>query len=59
MKEIFLQYAAYNLWANNLLLSAVEALPEEKQTAEITSSFPSLFKRFYTCWTLKACGGNG
>lgn len=44
MKEIFGQYAAYNLWANNLLLSAVEALPQEKQTAGITSSFPSLFK---------------
>lgn len=44
MKEVFVPYAAYNLWANNLLLSAIEALPEEKQTAEITSSFPSLFK---------------
>jgi len=44
MKEVFLQYAAYNLWANNLLLSAVEALPEEQQKAEIKSSFPSLFK---------------
>lgn len=44
MKEIFAQYAAYNLWANGLLLAAVESVPEEKQKAEIRSSFPSLYK---------------
>lgn len=44
MKEVFVQYATYNLWANNLLLSAIETLPEEQQRAEIKSSFPSLFK---------------
>ncbi len=44
MKEVFVQYAAYNLWANRLLLTLIETLPEEQQTAEIVSSFPSLAK---------------
>ena len=44
MKELFAQYAAYNLWANRLLLTLIEMLPEAQQTAVIESSFPSLFK---------------
>ncbi|HVF97503.1 MAG TPA: DinB family protein [Flavisolibacter sp.] len=44
MKEVFVQYAAYNLWANTQLLNLVETLPEEQQQKEIRSSFPGLFK---------------
>lgn len=44
MKEIFIQYASYNLWANQALLSLIESLPEEQQQAEIKSSFSSLYK---------------
>lgn len=44
MKELFAQYAAFNLWANTLLLVIVENLSEAQQTAEIRSSFPSLYK---------------
>ena len=44
MKELFIQYAAYHLWANNLIFSAIESLSEEQQTAEVKSSFPSLYK---------------
>lgn len=44
MKEVFVQYAAFNLWANNQLLTIIESLSEEQQHAEIQSSFPSLFK---------------
>jgi uncharacterized damage-inducible protein DinB len=44
MKEIILPYAAYHTWANQLLLTTVQALPEEQQHAEVKSSFPSLFK---------------
>jgi uncharacterized damage-inducible protein DinB len=46
MKETFLQYATYNQWANNGLLTVVLSLSEEQQTAEIKSSFPSLYKTF-------------
>ena len=44
MKEIFMQYAAYHVWANGLLLDAIQALPYDQQTAEVKSSFPSLYK---------------
>lgn len=44
MKEIILQYAAYHAWANNLLLSLIQSLPQEQQHAELKSSFPSLYK---------------
>lgn len=44
MKEIFVQYAAYNLWANGLLFAVIEKLSEEQHQTEIRSSFPSLYK---------------
>ena len=44
MKEIISQYAAFNTWANNLILATVASLSEEQQQAEIQSSFPSLQK---------------
>ena len=44
MKEIILQYALYHTWANNQLLSAIQALTEEQHHAEVRSSFPSLYK---------------
>ena len=44
MKEIILQYAAYHSWANNLLLTTIHSLPEEKHHAIVQSSFPSLYK---------------
>jgi uncharacterized damage-inducible protein DinB len=44
MKELFVKYAAYNTWANGLLLAAIEAMPADKQKAEVKSSFPSLYK---------------
>lgn len=44
MKELFIQYASFNLWANNLLFDIIENLPEEQQKAEVKSSFPSLYK---------------
>ena len=44
MKEIFVQYASYNVWATNSLLDVIRALPEEKLHLPINSSFPSIFK---------------
>lgn len=46
MKEIIVQYAAYNAWANNLLLNAVLELTQEQQHVEIKSSFSSVHKTF-------------
>src|SRR4051812_4465983 len=50
MKELFLQYAGFNVWANQLLLDAINALPEEKQKQEIESSFNSLYKTVLHMW---------
>lgn len=44
MKELFIQYAAFNVWANNVLFATIENLSEEQQNAAIKSSFPSLYK---------------
>ncbi len=44
MKEIFLQYAAYNQWANRLLLTTIASLAPEQQQAEVRSSFPGVYK---------------
>lgn len=44
MKEILTQLAAYNIWANQLLLDTIWVLPEEKYKQEIPSSFNSLYK---------------
>jgi len=50
MKEILLQYATYNTWANQLLLDAITQLPEEKQTQIVVSSFDSLLKTVLHLW---------
>lgn len=42
MKELLLQYAAYNIWANQQLMPVINALPAEKQTAVLPSSFNSV-----------------
>ena len=44
MKELLKQYAAYNIWASQRILEVILALSEEKQLAEIPSSFNSLRK---------------
>ena len=44
MKEILAQYAAYNLWGNQLLLDLINTLPEEQQHHPVASSFNSLYK---------------
>ena len=44
MKELLTQYAAYNLWAHQKMIDAINLLNEEQVNQEITSSFPSIFK---------------
>ena len=50
MKELLKQFAAYNIWANQKLLDLILLLPEEKQVAEIPSSFNSLYKTVLHMW---------
>lgn len=44
MKQLFEQYAGYNLWANKKITDLINGLPEEQINKEIVSSFPSLYK---------------
>lgn len=50
MKELLKQMAVYNVWAHNKIMDVVLALPEEKQKAEILSSFSSLEKTMLHMW---------
>jgi uncharacterized damage-inducible protein DinB len=42
MKEIFTQYAAYNLWANEQFAEVIEGITPSYVDKEIESSFPSI-----------------
>src|SRR5258706_11521370 len=50
MKELLKQLAAYNIWANQKVIDVILALPEEKQLAEVPSSFNSLNKTLLHMW---------
>jgi uncharacterized damage-inducible protein DinB len=50
MKELLKQYAAYNIWAHQRILDIILSLPEEKQLAELPSSFNSLYKTVLHMW---------
>jgi len=54
MKEILCQFSVYNIWANKLLLDAINHLPEEKQIQTVTSSFGSLKKTVIHMWDAEA-----
>jgi len=50
MKELLKQLAAYNVWANQRITDVILSLPEEKQKAEIASSFNSLHTTILHIW---------
>ena len=54
MKELLQQLAAYNIWANNLLMEVIKNLPVELQEKEIPSSFNSLKKTILHMWNAES-----
>lgn len=44
MKQLLQQYAAYNLWANKVIIQRITQVSEEQLNWEIISSFPSVYK---------------
>ncbi len=44
MKQLLLQYAAYNCWASNKLFDCINNLSDDQVNREITSSFSSIYK---------------
>ena len=43
MKKVFVQYAAYNMWANQRLTDCISNLSDEQINKEIKSSFKSIY----------------
>jgi uncharacterized damage-inducible protein DinB len=54
MKELLKQFAGYNIWANQKITEVILSLPEEKQLAEIPSSFSSLYKTVLHMWNAES-----
>ncbi len=50
MKELLKQYAAYNIWSNQKIANVILNLTEEKQQAELPSSFSSIYKTVLHMW---------
>ncbi|WEK35827.1 MAG: DinB family protein [Candidatus Pseudobacter hemicellulosilyticus] len=50
MKELLLQYAAYNAWANQRILDCITALPEASAHQALASSFPTLYATLLHIW---------
>ncbi len=44
MKQLLLQYSAYNLWANKTITEKISTLPNDIIEKEMESSFRSIFK---------------
>jgi uncharacterized damage-inducible protein DinB len=54
MKEILRSFATYHIWANQKLMDLVLSLSEEKQKAEVPSSFNSLYKTALHMWNAES-----
>lgn len=54
MKKILLNYAAYNLWANQRISDVVTNLSEEQLDQEIKSSFPSIRLTVSHLWDVES-----
>jgi uncharacterized damage-inducible protein DinB len=55
MKDIYVQYAKYNLWANRRIVEAFASLSEVQMEAPIVSSFPSARLTFLHIWDAEFC----
>lgn len=44
MKKILVQYAAFNVWANQRIIDCIGNLSDDQVNREITSSFTSIYK---------------
>lgn len=51
MKEMLLQYARYNEWANSRIINTIRSLSLEKHDQEIISSFPTIRKTAIHIWS--------
>lgn len=50
MKKLLLQYAAYNVWANQWMVDCIANLTDDQINKEITSSFKSIYATLVHMW---------
>ena len=53
MKKMLVQYAAYNLWANNRIIEVINNLTDEQVDREIISSFNGIKKTLLHLWDVE------
>ena len=54
MKNLLDQYAAFNLWANQRITSAVLTLDEHQQQQVLKSSFPNIYATVLHLWDVES-----
>lgn len=54
MKKIFVQYAAYNVWANQRIIDCVSNLTDEQINQKINSSFKSIYATVAHLWDVES-----
>lgn len=54
MKKILVQYASYNVWANQRITDCVGNISDEQLYREIRSSFNSIYKTLLHLWDVEA-----
>ncbi len=54
MKELLLQYARYNAWANKIMIDAMLALGEAAAHRIMPSSFPTLHETMLHTWSAES-----
>jgi uncharacterized damage-inducible protein DinB len=54
MKKLLVQYAAYNVWANQRLTGCIQNLSDEQLQREINSSFKSIFATLVHLWDVES-----
>ena len=54
MKELLLQYARYNAWANKMILDVLLKLDDGAVDTEIISSFPSVRRTVMHTWSAES-----
>ena len=54
MKKVFVQYAAYNVWANQRIAECITKLSEEQVNRVLVSSFTSIYATILHLWDAEA-----
>lgn len=54
MRELLIQFASYNVWANHRLTYHIEQLSPDKWMASVPSSFDSLYKTILHLWDVES-----